>query len=201
MYARGSGLHTATFTPPMELAQQVGAVRGLAHDAATWINRCCMFYGVSARWVLMVCQAEQSLALDPLPRSPVYRVQVEVPEPGKKLEDPGARAFLSRGRIVRLESGDYKMACACGAGIPDPSADAPWSVENYLGFDRQVYHCARLARRDLDGYARGLREVVLYGGERVSCADPLAYVLLQWTPSEKVLSERLNIYSRMFPGA
>ena len=205
MREHGTGMIDAHFTPTLRLAGIVGAPM-LDTVPSIWINRCALRAGRDARVALMVMQGEQSLALDTLHRAAMYTVSIQEPKEGETLTDPGNGAWLSKGRIVRLEQGDKVMAFATGAGAPDPGVNAPWSVEDYIGFDRQVYHTYRMLNRDIKRWETGDRLVQLQRDvkgqptdEQVLCEDAQSFWLLQWTPWEAVLEERPAIYysSRM----
>ena len=205
----GSGLAATMLKLDPYICEKLDAAPGMSHNAAMIITRASLRYRVATSVMLVDLQREQGLLRNPLVRSAAYQLEIVTPKPGEKLTDPGPRSWLSKGRLVRLVAGDETMAKACGAGIPDPALNCPWSLEQYLGFDRQIYQSARLTRSYLDQWAAGQREIILDSNQkippdlmaarlvtectadqaagtapvrRIVCADPFTFRNLRYTP-------------------
>lgn len=131
-------------------------------------------------------QGEQGLIRDHTIRIADYRYDVILPKAGEKLVDTTNTSWLSKGRLFILREGDPKMVKGTGAGIPDSlngiGRDAPWDLDHYLGFDKQIYHSGRLSRKKFDEWRPDL-EVLLYEhgvGTNPVTGKPYAY---QITPA------------------
>lgn len=200
---RGSGLAAVAFR----------AYDGVQHTAASWIDKmAAAFNPVTPQWLLTILQAEQSLRDDKLTYPAGYRItRPSVGIFGGVSKPPaGARVVRSKTGDLYVE-GEWKMVAATGAGIPDPGTRAPWAVEDYLGFDRQIYQAARLSAKFLQDFASGKRDVTLYPtraeveqaaregrkpqGEIVMAADGETYLMLQYTPTESVAASRPRVHA------
>jgi hypothetical protein len=197
MLFRAGALGAAKFVPPDSLRELARAKQGILY-AGEWIAACCRRFKVGPRWLLTIVQAEQGLVTSKISRSPAWTT--------RHITGPKAPLF-PREKRMRTGSksgwlavaGDWKMMAAAGYSIPDPGKKAYFSVEQYLGFPRQVFHAAAwLWRRELEFTkleSRGrLPKVKLYTGETVLCADRYAYKTLRYTPSEKVMAKRGKVY-------
>jgi hypothetical protein len=187
MREKSSGLLFGTFRPSGDLVEIVSAPPNADSDAATWNHRCARWADIRTEWLLLLSQKEQSLPLQQSTATFEYKVEVGVAQPGEALGSTDSRAWQSRGRIVRLVEGDIKRSCALGAGIG--KGDVPWSVENYLGYDRQVFHGARLMKKYIGEYDGGERAVELYGTKEPTvavCKSRVAFCLARYTPTGNI---------------
>jgi hypothetical protein len=125
------------------------------------IGRVAFISKVDPSIILGDLQGEQSLVRDHDVHNPAYAYDIILPKPGETLVDDSPTKWLSKGRLFVLREGEAKMVKATGAGIPDGGRNAPWSLEHYLGFDKQVYHAGRLSRAKFDAWRPDL-EVPLY---------------------------------------
>lgn len=212
-YLRGRGCALAAVEgfPPVDLLEEIGGIveieggRRLKHTFGMFAGRCALHFGISAEYILTTADEEQNILAVKSPETidPEVEFTIRTPAAGEKIADPGAAAYLTKGRLLTVTRGERRAYFLCGAGCPDPGEDASWSVELYIGLWRQVYHAARLCRRDLDEWTGGKRAVQLYPradqlegiragqltaidaqrANLVACGDAWTYVLLKWCPS------------------
>jgi hypothetical protein len=184
--------------------------------ASEWINENCARFGVKPQFILTVMQAEQGLLSEKRVLMVEYSVK-SLPYLGDAkpaVSSPLDRVLRNQpkktpdGNKWVLVHGDWRMIACCGTGIPDPSGEGAvpnWDVREFLGFDKQVAQACSTIRRYLTNFEKslalgdpGMRVVKLYGGENIVANDVVSYVLLQYTPSEKVITERTSIYEKYF---
>ena len=162
-----------------------------AHLASLWIGRCAALFRVNPRAILMTLQAEQSLLSEKRELDPA----VSIVRPAS-ICPPGTRIFMDRSGVAFGVLGDWRMVAAAGAGIPEKGGKFWIKPEFILGFDFQVYQCAKTIRKLLDMFNRKVTLSPL--GEHT---DKESFVLAHYTPHLEALGHRPAMYHRYFSHA
>lgn len=208
----GSGLARVRFT-----------AEGSPWTAAAWIEHNAARFRIRPEWLLDLLQKEQRLVLESRTLLPNFSVQAAPPPPPDyktpSPDVPATRYVRTHGGWFRVY-GVWRMIAATGAGIPDPGAEPPWDVGEYLGFASQVYQAGRLTARYIDSYNRAVmfqdadgRMVTLYPtaeeiskakaegraplGEKVLAKDVVTFARLQWTPSLEAAALMADVHSSL----
>ena len=166
-------------------------------------------YYIKPEFILTTLEAEQNLITDTAVRPAAFKIY-SLPATNGDVLPPathGGKVYRHTGkdgtRFIEYV-GDLKMGKATGAGIPDPGTRVSWDLRNYFGFENQIDQTAKLARKFMEDYYGGNKLVTLYPAgpglkpETIKAGDPETYVLLMYTPSPAVLSERPSIYRKYF---
>ena len=139
LLARNASLTNVDFTPQTRLALVVNSLF-LPHSPATWIGRCCEWFQVGKRWILMLLQKEQGLC--------TYRGNLDTYLSIRKVKTKrgglaaNERWMKTKGGWLAIV-GQQRYIAATGYGIPDPGANTSFPVERYLGFDAQIFYACK----------------------------------------------------------